>query len=62
MKESSQIINKIEWLDEQRRSDRKIIVELRERISAFHNHNKELSVRIAEMESEIKKAQHLATS
>ena len=62
MKESSQIINKIEWLDEQRRSDRKIVVELRERISAFHNHNKELLVRIAEMESEIKKAQHLATS
>jgi len=62
MKESSQIINKIEWLDEQRRSDRKIIVELRERISAFHNHNKELLVRIAEMESEIKKAQQLATS
>ena len=62
MKESSQIINKIEWLDEQRRSDRKIVVELRERISAFHNHNKELLVRIAEMESEIKKAQQLATS
>ena len=62
MKESSQIINKIEWLDEQRRSDRKIVVELRERISAFQDHNKELLVKIAEMESEIKKAQHLATS
>ena len=62
MKESSQIINKIEWLDEQRRSDRKIVVELRERISAFQDHNKELLFRIAEMESEIKKAQQLAAS
>ena len=39
MKESSQIINKIEWLDEQRRSDRKIIVELRESISVLQNGN-----------------------
>ena len=62
MKESSQIINKIEWLDEQRRSDRKIVVQLRERISAFQNHNKELLVRIAEMESDINKAQQLAAS
>ena len=62
MKESSQIINKIEWLDEQRRSDRKIVVELRERISAFQDHNKELLFRISEMEAEIKKAQQLAAS
>ncbi len=62
MKESSQIINKIEWLDEQRRSDRKIVVELRERISAFEAHNRELLVRIAEMESEIKKAKQLSES
>ena len=62
MKESSQIINKIEWLDEQRRSDRKIIVELRESISVLQNGNKELLARIAEMESEIRKAQQLAAS
>lgn len=62
MKESSQIINKIEWLDEQRRSDRKIVVELRERISAFETYNRELLVRIAEMESEIKKAKQLSES
>ena len=60
MKDSRQIINKIEWLDEQRRNDRKIVVELRESINALHNDNKDLLVRIAMMESEIKKAQQLA--
>ena len=62
MKESRQIINKIEWLDEQRRSDRKIIVELRESISGLQNGNKELLARIAEMESEIRKAHQLDAS
>ncbi|MDP6769536.1 MAG: hypothetical protein QF704_02425, partial [Anaerolineales bacterium] len=60
MKESRQITNKIEWLDEQRRSDRKMVVELRESINALKNDKKDLLVRIATMESEIKKTQQLA--
>ena len=59
MKDSREIINKIDWLDEQRRNDRKMAVEMRERVNALQNDNKELVVRIAAMEIEIKKAQQL---
>ena len=59
MKDSRQIINKIDWLDEQRRSDRKMAVEMRERVNVLQNDNKELVARIAAMEIEIKKAQQL---
>lgn len=61
MKDSRQIINKIDWLDEQRRNDRKMAVELRERVNALQNDNKELVVQIAAMKTDIKKAQELAS-
>jgi len=60
MNDSRQIINKIDWLDEQRRKDRKITVELRERINVLQNDNKELVIKIAAMETEIKNTQQLA--
>ena len=60
MKESRQITNKIEWLDEQRRNDRKMVVELRENINALQNDKKDILARIATMQAEIKKAQQLA--
>ena len=60
MNDSRQIINKIDWLDEQRRKDRKITVELRERINVLQNDNKELVIKIAAMETEIKNTQQSA--
>ena len=60
MKESRQITNKIEWLDEQRRNDRKMVVEMRESINALQNDKKDILARIATMQAEIKKAQQLA--
>ena len=60
MKESRQITNKIEWLDEQRRNDRKMVVELRESINALQNDKNDILARIDTMQAEIKKAQQLA--
>ena len=60
MKESRQITNKIEWLDEQRRNDRKMVVEMRESINALQSDKKDILARIATMQAEIKKAQQLA--
>ena len=42
MNDSRQVINKIDWLDEQRRKDRKMAVALRERINVLQKENKEL--------------------
>ena len=59
MNDSRQVINKIDWLDEQRRKDRKMAVVLREHINTLQKDNKELVVKIAAMETEIKNTQQL---
>ena len=41
MNDSRQVINKIDWLDEQRRKDRKMAVALRERINVLQKENTE---------------------
>ncbi|HCU99483.1 MAG TPA: hypothetical protein DGM69_09080 [Chloroflexi bacterium] len=62
MNDSRQIINKIDWLDSQRRDDRKMVISLREHINALQKENKQLTDRMIVMELEIAKTKELASA
>ncbi len=59
MDNSIQIIKKIDWLDEQRRKDRKLVAELQEQLHAVLNGNQELKVRITVLDGEVAAAREL---
>ena len=59
MDDSGKITKKIDWLDEQRRKDRKLIAELQEQLRAALNENQELKARITALESEAAEAREL---
>ena len=59
MDDSRKITKKIDWLDEQRRKDRKLIAELQEQLRAALNGNQELKARITALESEAAEAREL---
>ena len=62
MDNSRQITKKIDWLDEQRRKDRKLIVELHEQLRAVLDANRELKVRIDSVEGELAQAREMIHS
>ena len=59
MDNTRQISKKIDWLDEQRRKDRKSIAELQEQLRASLDGNQELKMRILDFESELSEARQL---
>ncbi|MDP6792420.1 MAG: hypothetical protein QF660_00015 [Anaerolineales bacterium] len=59
MDNTRQISKKIDWLDEQRRKDRKSIAELQEQLRASLDGNQELKMRILAFESELAEARQL---
>tara|TARA_B100000945_G_scaffold300503_1_gene282381 strand:+ start:307 stop:1488 length:1182 start_codon:yes stop_codon:yes gene_type:complete len=61
MNDSRQITNKIDWLDSQRRDDRKMVISLREHINALQKENKQLTDRMMVMELEIARTKELAS-
>ncbi len=56
MDNSRQISKKIDWLDEQRRKDRKLMAELQEQMRAALEGNQEFKVRITTLEGELAEA------
>jgi chromosome segregation ATPase len=59
MDNSRKITKKIDWLDEQRRKDRKLIAELQEQLLAALNGNQELKARMTALESGAAEAREL---
>ena len=62
MDNSRQITKKIDWLDEQRRKDRKLIVELQEQLRAALDANRDLKVRVDSVEGELAQAREMIHS
>ena len=62
MDNSRQITKKIDWLDEQRRNDRKLIVELQEQLRAALDANRDLKVRVDSVEGELAQAREMIHS
>lgn len=59
MDNTRQISKKIDWLDQQRRNDRKIIAELQEQLRAALDGNQELKTRFNALEGELAAARQL---
>ena len=59
MDDSRQITKKIEWLDQQRRKDRKRVAELQEQLRAVLDVNQDLKTRMNSFESELAAARQL---
>ena len=59
MDNSRQISKKIDWLDEQRRKDRKVMAELQGQLRGALDGNQESKVRITTLEGELAEARQL---